>query len=407
MVPALLRVVTVAAFTLAPGMLGSAARAAEAAPAAPCGGISLVDGRVVSGDPLTMTRARDLVIDGCVAAIASALVAEPGVTSVTVAARASDKERADGSALAVAKQVANALVASGLPEHRVSAVAPLLRAGEPAGLYVTYAVRRRGRTVGSVVAVRGDVSTGAPGAERTPVVLGARLAEGDWLRTGADSIAVIILEDKSRVRVGAQSELRLKAIMLTHDGTRRVRLELPSGHIESIVRPAGANSQFEIISGTSVAGVRGTTFRVAATADGAADGGSTRLETLEGLVGLDAASTTVDVPKGKGTQALAGRPPEPPRDLLPAPSVSGPYFGSIGGNKRLAWRAAAGAGAYRVEVARDAGFVNGYARIETKATEILAASVPGAGRWYWRVTAVDPDGFVGFASKTYAFELAP
>lgn len=380
---------------------------ALAADAAPCGGLQLLDGRVVSGEPLTVERARDLTLSGCFAAVATALSAEPGVTSVTVAARSTDKARADGSALAAAKQVAGALIASGIAEHRVSAVAPLLRAGESAGLYITYAVRRRGRTVGSVVAVRGDVTSGPPDGERVVVGRGARLAEGDWLRTGSDSVAVVVLEDKSRIRLGPGTELRLRAILVTHQGERRVRLELPSGHIESIIAPAGAGSQFEIISGTAVAGVRGTTFRVDALPASTAGVASTRLETLEGLVGLDAASARIEVPQGKGTQALDGKPPEALRNLLAAPKVSGPYFGTISAKKRLAWGAAPGAARYRVEVARDAGFVDDYATIETSATDVQAAVVPAMGRWFWRVTAVDPDGFVGFASKTYAFELAP
>jgi hypothetical protein len=396
-----------AAIVVAVAVLVGGGAAAFAADTAPCGGIRLVDGRVVSGEPLTVERARDLTLSGCLAAISTALSAEPGVTSVTVAARAADKARADGSALAAAKQVAGALIASGLPEHRVSAVAPLLRAGETAGLYITYAVRRRGLTVGSVVAVRGEVTSGPPEGERAPVGRGARLAEGDWLRTGADSVAILVLEDRSRIRLGPSTEMRLKSILITHEGARRVRLELPSGHIESIVAPAGTGSQFEIISGTAVAGVRGTAFRVDAAAASASGAASTRLETLEGLVGLEASSAQVEVPRGKGTQALAGMPPEPPRDLLNAPKVSGPYFGTISAKKRLAWDAASGANRYRVEVARDAAFVDDYATIETSATDLEAGLVPATGRWFWRVTAVDVDGFVGFASKTYAFELAP
>lgn len=395
-----------AAFALTAALIGAGATA-FAADAGPCGGIRLVDGRVVSGEPLTVERARDLTLSGCFAAISAALGAEPGVISVTVAARAADAARADGSALAAARKVAGALVASGLPEHRVSAVAPLSRAGESAGLYITYAVRRRGRTVGSVVAVRGDVTSGPPQGERVVVGRGTRLAEGDWLRTGAESVAVVILEDKSRVRLGPGTEMRLKAILVTHEGARRVLLELPMGHIESIVAPAGAGSQFEIMSGTAVAGVRGTTFRVDAALASASGVASTRLETLAGVVGLEASSAQVDVPEGKGTQALAGMAPEAPRDLLAAPAVSGPYFGTISADKRLTWAAAAGATRYRVELARDSAFVEDYATTETSTTDMEAGVVPAAGRWFWRVTAVDADGFAGFPSKIYAFELAP
>ncbi|MCB9730177.1 MAG: FecR domain-containing protein [Deltaproteobacteria bacterium] len=377
--------------------------AALAAEPAPCGGVSLRDGRVVSGVPLTVERARELTLNGCMASIASTLLAEPGITSVTVAARAEDKARADGSALAAAQQVANALVLSGLPEHRVSAVAPLLRAGEAPGLYVTYAVRRRGRTVGTLVSSRGQVSAGAPGAERAAVAPGARLAEGDWVETGADAVAVIALEDGSRIRLGAGGELRLKSVLLSHQGLRRVRLVLTRGRIESIVRPAGARSQFEIMSGTAVAGVRGTTFRVAADPVEV----TTRVETLEGLVGLEAASARVDLPGGSGSQVVGDQPPEPPRDLLQPPKVAAPLRGVVSSSKRLEWAPAAGAALYRVEVARDAAFVQEYSSVETRDTELGVGTVPAAGRWFWRVTAVDADGFSGFASKTYAFELAP
>lgn len=384
-----------ASWWLAVVLAASPALAAE--PDAPCGGLRFENGRVEPGRPLAPKGPET---EACLKHVAAALQARPAIRSVTVAARLPDAERLEGQGLAVARAAADVLVAAGVPRTRVSAVAPPALPGEPGQLQLAYVERPAQPAVARVRAASGGVSAGPEPTELRPRLVGDALYTGELLRTDAGARAKLALADGSVVRVLEDSLVRLGALELTAGLQRKVQLELLRGTVETDAAPGGEGSVFEVRTRSAVAGVRGTRFRVSAQEDGTG-----RLETLEGKVALGAERAEVDVTGGHGSRAMPGTAPEPPRRLLAAPVPSGPRGGTFPTPPKLTWRAVEGAKSYRVELARSADFVLGVQTLEARSAELVPG--PREGKWFWRVLPVDGDGFVGFPSKIFAFDVRP
>jgi len=149
-----------------------------------------------------------------------------------------------------------------------------------------------------------------------------------------------------------------------------------------------------------VAGLRGTDFRLNVSEDGK----FLRNEVTEGVVGVAAQGREVAVAAGFGTVAEAGKPPQPPRALLPAVAAEG--LSRVIERLPLAftWQAVPGAVAYRAQVARDAAF-----------TEVLLDDVTASPALSWtddlpdgpyvlRLRAIDAAGLEG-GNLDHPFEL--
>jgi len=85
-------------------------------------------------------------------------------------------------------------------------------------------------------------------------VLGQKLARGDWVRTGKESRAEILLPDSSAVRLGENTLFQLKELKGAR-GTRLLR-----GRLWNNIRRLKA--EYEVASPTAVAAIRGTVFRL-------------------------------------------------------------------------------------------------------------------------------------------------
>ncbi len=143
--------------------------------------------------------------------------------------------------------------------------------------------------------------------------------------------------------------------------------------------------------------MRGTNFRLGG------DDESMRLETLDGEVALTAEGQTVAVKAGFASTAKKGQPPAPPTAMLDPPKVEGPLQGVLGG-QTLRWSSVSGASAYQVEFARDAEFTYEVTAVRADDPALPAEALPlGSGKWYWRASGLDSDGFGGRTSKVYAF----
>lgn len=147
---------------------------------------------------------------------------------------------------------------------------------------------------------------------------GLRLASGASLETMDDASALLILADGSKILVAPNSQLTLDALSLYAGGLMAdTRMRLQSGQADIIANPQQRSHQhLRIQTPSAQAVVRGTHFRVSASAD------ATREETLGGLVGVSASGQRVDVPMGRGTVARAGEAPMKPVPLLAAADVS-------------------------------------------------------------------------------------
>ncbi|MGE3773067.1 MAG: FecR domain-containing protein [Gammaproteobacteria bacterium] len=180
---------------------------------------------------------------------------------------------------------------------------------------------RRAEVTATVAAVQGDAEllrtgVGAARALRT----GTALKTGDVVRTGEAGNVTVEFKDGSRMLVHAGSELRM-ADLAAYENTDLVdtRVELVRGRTESLVQPLRDNpSRFEITTPSAVTSVRGTDFRVNASAQ------ATRTEVLGGKVGVAGASAReVGVEAGYGNVTEESAAPAAPVPLLPPPSLEG------------------------------------------------------------------------------------
>ncbi|NOK08045.1 FecR domain-containing protein [Corallococcus exercitus] len=362
-----------------------------------CGGLTFDNGRLTTGRPLEAKGART---EACLREVAEAVKARPAIRSLTVAAKLPDAERLDGQGLAVAKAAAEVLVSAGIPRTRVSFVAPPGDGNTPGQLQLAYVERPGPLAVARLRTASGPVSASLGEAEPTPRVAGDPLYAGELVATGDTGRAELALADGSHLFLSPHSAVRLGTLELTAERQRKVLLDLVKGTVETQAAPGGAGSTFEVRTRGAVAGVRGTRFRVAQQEDG-----TSRVETLEGKVALGAEQGSVDVDAGFGSRAKPAQAPEAPRALLTAPALERPRGGTYPKAPALVWKAVPGAKLYRVELAATADFT-GDVRVQESANPTVDAAAPGAGKWFWRVLAVDADGFVGYPSKIFSFDVA-
>jgi hypothetical protein len=226
----------------------------------------------------------------------------------------------------------------------------------------------------------------------------------ELVKTGPNARITIHLKDGSSIEVKPESLIKMASLSLPQGGERQVKIEVLSGGITADVRKATQGSRFEASSKVAVASVRGTQFRFGIDGEGA------RLETLEGVVAIsssnDPNSKPVEVPAGKGTVVSAAGDVAPPSPLPEAPRLSAPLKGALGPDSRLEWQATTGAATYKIELARDADFLVDAKSINAAEPTLSWPEPIPAGKWFWRVTAYDAQGFAGPSSKVYAFTSA-
>lgn len=147
---------------------------------------------------------------------------------------------------------------------------------------------------------------------------GLTLAAGAQVQVPEGGSAVIELANGTRLALQPGSLLSLDTLSLYAGGLMAdTRLRLQHGQLDIRDNPRRLpNQNLRILTPSAQAVVRGTQFRVNASAE------ATREETLAGAVGLHAAGAQVRVNAEMGSLARDGQPPLPPVRLLAAPDVS-------------------------------------------------------------------------------------
>lgn len=169
--------------------------------------------------------------------------------------------------------------------------------------------------VGTVESVQGDVFYKAAGNQERLLQSGQAVTLGATIRS-QEGAASLRLGNSSTVLVRPSTTLKLDQMSSIKQAVDDTELDLKNGNVEASVRK-GARARFKIKTPAAIASVRGTRYRVVASAQDKV----TRSEVLEGEVRFGA-EQVVDVPAGFGVLAQEGKPPVPPRALLPAPELA-------------------------------------------------------------------------------------
>lgn len=244
-----------------------------------------------------------------------------------------------------------------------------------------------------IVSLTGSVEIQRAKSSTTePAKVGSLMHLGDQLITANDSSVAIEFADKSILSLHEKSIVHFDHLS-AHGVTGMVdsRLHLLKGRIDTKVTPAvGPGSRFEIETPSAISAVRGTIYRALVMEDG----DISNIEVLRGKVAVSGANKQLLVNKGFGTQVVTGKPPIPPRELLPAPSFE-PVPDTITEiNWRLAWSKIAGADRYRVEVASSDDFKTLLWQELTPHNRIAFPDLSD-GEYAVRVRAIDSLGLEG------------
>jgi hypothetical protein len=162
--------------------------------------------------------------------------------------------------------------------------------------------------VGFVAGVRGDAKL-TRGQQIIEARIGLAVEQGDELSTGEKSRLKVLLSDDSVVALGSSSRLVLAEHLFSSKSKSRItRLKLLGGLMRALVQKSvgGVNADFQVASGTAVAGVRGTEFVLDAT------GQAPRLASLSGAVAWSSAGgSLVEVGAGQASRMGIEGPDRP------------------------------------------------------------------------------------------------
>lgn len=240
-----------------------------------------------------------------------------------------------------------------------------------------------------VVALSGDVSaTGADG-QKIEMKVGATLAEGAQIETGVNGFLTMSLPDASRISLPSNSRVKFNRLrMARFTKSPRTELMLVHGHVESRVSPLETNKgSYEVRTPTSVAGVRGTQFRVGT------DGDTTTNEVVDGKVAVgNGKSGEVMLGAGKGN-VVTSKGVGQPVDLLPAPTLAG--LGKDGA-PQVKLNPVAGAASYHVQVSNDPDGQDVLTEARSNEPRVKLPALR-EGAYYVRMSAIDKHGLEGYA----------
>jgi hypothetical protein len=243
----------------------------------------------------------------------------------------------------------------------------------------------------TVLHASGEVTIERRGREPEPLAAGSALEPGDLLRTGRNGFVAVGFADGSKVVLPSSSMARLAA---ARGGLTRI--ELLNGRVESYVDKQ-KQRDFEIRTRTFALGVKGTHFRVRS------DDERSTLEVLEGdvLVTEPGKNTNgIDVRAGEGVPLVA-QGALSVRALLPAPRQR-----VADEQDMVVADAVQGAVAYRLQLARDPGFLQIAAEARAPQPRFALQSDLAPGFYHTRVSAFDAQQVEGRAGEGVAF-MAP
>lgn len=264
----------------------------------------------------------------------------------------------------------------------------------PVGSRLTLPIRllRARPAAATVAAFRGQALAMVSGGTAQAVSMGQMLGEGARVTTGPASSLSLALTDGSVITLPSNSALRigrLRRLLITDSIDYDLMLE--SGSVRSRVTPfRNRDDRFRLRNPIAVSAVRGTDFRTHF--DAASE--TARSELIEGGIGLTtgtARETRLAPEFGAVIGKAGGIQVEP---LLPAPQmVTG------GGVQRAPSPAFAvaevpGAVRYRLQIARDSGFVDIVEDLPGNGTAFALEALAN-GNYFARFTAIAASGLEG------------
>ncbi|MGQ3176077.1 MAG: FecR domain-containing protein [Blastomonas fulva] len=253
----------------------------------------------------------------------------------------------------------------------------------------------------SVAAFRGDARSAAGGGGLQAVTMGQSLGEGARVVTGPASSLSLALSDGSVITLPSNSALqiaRLRKLLITDSIDYELALE--SGGVRSRVSPfRNRDDRFRLRNPIAVSAVRGTDFRTHYDAQQ----GQARAELIEGGLAISGPAKAADTRLVAEFGAVIGKSGGIlVEQLLPPPALA--TGGGKQRNPMLAFsvEAVPGARAYRLQIARDSGFVDIVGDVSSPSPAFVTDALPN-GNYFARFTAIATSGLEGMPG-TFTFK---
>lgn len=249
----------------------------------------------------------------------------------------------------------------------------------------------------TVLYLKGLVVADAPARE---LQVGDELPEGTALRVHEGAFVGLGLADGSTLHLPARSQLTLERLRQSDGiGGARNTLRLDRGRVDSRVRPQPTGSRFDVRTPLAVTGVRGTSFGVALSEDGA----RAFSDVIAGRVAVAAGELPqAPVELGAGQGAVTESATQVPRvlPLLPAPALGAAELRVERLPHALALAPLPGAQAYRLQVEEAAAGADGQATARVLFDAVARGAPPPLsglpdGEYRLRLRAIDAEGLMG------------
>jgi len=224
------------------------------------------------------------------------------------------------------------------------------------------------------------------------------LYEGEVIRTLSDSFAEIVLRNNSRLQVKANSQVLIEKMRknLLED-TEESEITLFKGDVFAMLTGGRRDDKFRFnIPGVAKAKVKSRKFRVGVEKD------ETRISNYEGQFEIESPDGDKVVLGENQGSVVRNQKPSQPQDLLPAPELTEPPDGAKRYNIStilISWKPVTGAEGYLLEFSDNTLFSGILWTEHIRDTRKKFPPPLGTGAFYWRVSAVSPDGLTGPPAK--------
>lgn len=233
------------------------------------------------------------------------------------------------------------------------------------------------------------------------------LAEQEKIRTLSESYAEILFRDNSRIRLNANSQVAIRKMRtdrLKKQETSSVVLS--GGDIYALLKGSRKKNKFDLkLTGIDTK-IESNNFWIDQ------KGKDTKFANYDGELAVTSNGETVVLKKNQGTLVKQNRKPSFPINLIPSPRpVSPQNFTTIYSNEKksskieLQWTANDKAALYWVEIASEKTFRNLVVNEKKIDQNTFSFFIAEEGIYYWRVAAIDREGFPGPKSKSIFFKL--
>lgn len=245
--------------------------------------------------------------------------------------------------------------------------------------------------VGRVERIHGDAEIRfGKGLKWNRLHKGDAVSQGNSIRTGEYSDAVIKYDDGSRLALSANTTITVSNAVEKRKAGLIRNFFLGLGR--AVMKIKGG-TRSEVRTPTAVLGIRGTEFRAVSLADETA-----RAEVLNSAVAVSANEKAVDVRQGEGTVVKKDGQPADPVKLLPPPKPVNvkPLFEEL--PVQVGFEKIDGAVSYRVLLYKDAGMAGYPVEKIIKSGDTYRISDLPDGEYWLRVTSIDKLGLEGLPS---------